>query len=344
MEDVYFRKIMSAIILISLAALSFFMLRPILLSIVAGFLLAFIFLPIYKKVNKVIKNPSMAAGTICAILILIILLSIWFFTPMALNQSLKFYSAAQQINFVEPLKNIFPSFFSSEEFSSEVGSILNSFVVKTTNYLVTAFADVILNFPALFLKSVVVFFTFFYVLRDREKFIDYVRSILPYPKEVEKKIFNYTSGITSSVLYGQVIIGIMQGLVIGVAFFIFGVSNAFLLTLLATVAGIFPIIGTTIVWIPVAIYLFMAGSNFAAIGIIIFGVVSTNLDNVLRPMIVSQRVKISSSIVIIGMIGGFFLFGILGFILGPLILAYLLIILEIYRKKKTSELFIQEQK
>ena len=189
----------------------------------------------------------------------------------------------------------------------------------------------------------VVFVTFFFVLRDKEKLIDYIKSLLPYSKEVENKIFHYTKGITFSVLYGQVVVGILQGVLVGIAFFVFGVSNALLLTLLATLAGIFPIIGTAIVWIPVVIFLFLAGDSFSATGVIIVGLISSNIDNILRPMIVSKRVNISSAVIMIGMIGGFFLFGILGFILGPLILAYLLIILEIYRDKKSPGIFINEE-
>src|SRR3989339_207061 len=339
MDQTSFKQVMSAVIILGLATLSFFIIRPILLAMVYGVILAFVFMPIYNFIFKRTKMENFSAIFICVTLILIIFLSLWFFTPIVLSQSLKFYSASQQVNFIEPLQKIFPSFFASEEFSAEVGSILNSFVVKSTNSLVNSFANVILNFPTICLQLLVVFVTFFFVLRDKEKLIDYIKSLLPYSKEVENKIFHYTKGITFSVLYGQVVVGILQGVLVGIAFFVFGVSNALLLTLLATLAGIFPIIGTAIVWIPVVIFLFLAGDSFSATGVIIVGLISSNIDNILRPMIVSKRVNISSAVIMIGMIGGFFLFGILGFILGPLILAYLLIILEIYRDKKSPGIF-----
>ena len=117
-----------------------------------------------------------------------------------------------------------------------------------------------------------------------------------------------------------------------------------LLTLFACLAGIFPIIGPLIVWIPVLIYLLIAGSNFSAIGILIFGVMSATVDNFLRPIFVSRRTMLHPALIFIGMIGGLLLFGFLGFILGPLILAYLLIILEVYRGKKLPGIFIQTHK
>ena len=171
----------------------------------------------------------------------------------------------------------------------------------------------------------------------------YIKSLLPFSKDVENKLFQQTEGITYSVLYGQVVIGILQGIIAGLGFFIFGVSNALLLTLFACLAGIFPIIGTTIVWIPVAIYLFVGGNLLAGTGVAIFGAVASVIDNILKPMIVSQRTTMPTSVALIGMVGGLFLFGILGFILGPLILAYLLIILDLYRNKKVPGLLVQER-
>ena len=235
-----------------------------------------------------------------------------------------------------PLKNIFPSLFASEEFSAEIGSVLYSFVTKMTNSLVNLLSQLILNFPTIFLQLIVTFFTFFFVLRDKDIIVSYLQSILPFSKDIEKKLFESSKGITSSVIYGQVIIGMIQGLIVGLGLFIFNIPNALFLTLLASLAGIFPIIGTTIVWLPIVIYLFIKGSTFSAIGITMFGITSNVIDNVIRPAFVSKKTRMHPLLVLIGMIGGLFLFGILGFIIGPLIIAYVLIILEIYRLKKTS--------
>ncbi len=342
MEDIYLRKITTTVILAILIVLSFLLLKPILLSIIVGVILAFIFNPLYNLLHKFTNSKNLSATLICFFLILLIILPLWFLTPILIKQSIKIYTASQQIDFVAPLQNIFPSLFASEEFSAEIGSILHSFVTKMTNSLMNSLSQLILNFPGLFLQFLVVFFTFFFVLRDKEQLITYIKSLLPFSKDVETKLFESSKGITSSVIYGQVVIGLLQGLVVGVGFFIFKVPNALILTLLASLAGIFPIIGTTLIWIPVIIYLFIAGNTFPAVGVAIFGLVSSSIDNFIRPVIVSKRTKIHSSLILVGMIGGLFLFGILGFILGPLILAYLLIILEIYRNRKSPGIFMQQ--
>jgi len=336
MGDDYFKKVMTTIILVVLIVLSFWVLKPILLSIIIGVILAFILNPVYNLTSKKIKSKNVSAGLICFGLILLIVLPIWFLTPVFINQAFDIYLASQKMDFVTPLKNIFPSLFGSEEFSAEIGSTLYSFTNKITNSLLNVLSNLILNFPSLLLQFFIVISTFFFVLRDKEKIISYIQSLLPFSKDIEEKLFESSKGITSSVIYGQVIIGVVQGLIVGIGFFLFGISNALFLTFLAALAGIFPIIGTTIIWLPIIIYLFVAGNTFSAVGIGIFGLTSSLIDNILRPAFVSKKTKMHPLLILVGMIGGLFLFGILGFILGPLILAYVLIIVEIYRFKKDS--------
>ena len=337
MDEKYIKKVTSLLILVILIVLSFLLLRPILLSIIVGIILAFIFSPIYNWLYRCTKIKNLSAGILVAVLLILIILPIWFLTPILVDQSIKIYTSAQQADFVTPLKTVFPDLFASEEFSAEVGSIVHSFVTRIANYFVNAISGIILNFPVLFLKMLVVFFTFFFVLRDKEKIIQDIKSILPFSRSIKKRLFDSSKAITGAVIYGQVIIGSIQGVVLGIGLFIFRVPNALILTAVSILAGIFPIIGTGIVWIPLTIYLVIAGNTLAAIGVLLFGIISSSLDNFIRPIIVSKRTELNSSIILIGMIGGLFLFGILGVILGPLILAYLLILLELYRTKKVSE-------
>lgn len=343
MEDAYFKKIMTAVLLAVLIILSFFLLKPILLSIIVGLILAFVFTPVYNWMHKYIKSKNLCSILICFLLVLLLVLPIWFLTPIFINQSIKFYLAAQQIDFVTPIKNLFPSLFASEEFSIEIGSAIQSFATKATNSLINLFSQVILNFPNLFLQALVSFFTFFFVLKDRSKLISYLQSLSPFSSEVERKLFKSSAEITSSVLYGQILIGMLQGFFAGLGFFIFGVPNALLLTLFATIAGIIPIVGPAVIWVPVAIYLFISGDTFASLGLVVFGLFSSTIDNFLRPMFVSRRTMMHPALILIGMIGGFLLFGILGFILGPLIIAYLLIVLEIYRNKRIPGILLKQE-
>ncbi len=343
MDENYFKRVTSIVILSVLIVLTFFLLRPLLLAIIFGIILAFVFSPIYDWLNKRINSKNISGILICIFILFLIILPIWFFTPIMIDQSLKVYYSVQDADFVTPLKSIFPSIFASEQFSNDVGQIIYSFVSKLTYSIVNYFSGLILNFPILLLQLSIAFFIMFFVLRDKDKFVSYVKSLLPFSRDVEKKIFEQTKGITISILYGQLVIGVIQGLITGLGFLIFGVPNTLFLTLLACLAGMLPMVGTTIIWIPVVIYLFIGGNVLSGLGVAVFGSIAMFIDNILKPIFVAHRTSLPSSMVLIGMIGGYFLFGILGFILGPLILAYLLIILEIYRNKRVPGLLIQEK-
>lgn len=337
MDNDYTKKIMTGVILIALLVLSFFLLRPIIMAIIIGSLLAFIFSPIYDFVLKYLKRKNITAFLMCLLLITVIVVPLWYITPIAIDQSIKFYMQSQDLDFVTPLKTIFPSIFQSEQFSNEIGLAIHSFVTKTTSSLMNSLSDVILNFPTLFLRLLVVLFSFFFVLRDKEEIVSYIQSLLPFSKEVEKRLFKSSKDLTISILYGQVLMGVLQGITAGAGFFIFGVPNALLLTILAAVAGIFPIVGTTIVWVPVAIYMLIAGNTINALGVVMFGLISSVIEALFKPIFISRRAKMNTSIVLFGMVGGLLLFGLLGIILGPLILAYLFIIIEAFRNKKLPE-------
>jgi len=341
MEETYIKKITTIAILAILAILAFFLLKPILISLLMGLLLAFIFLPVYEKLQKWIRFKKLSAILICIFVLAIIIMPFYFLIPVLIDQSVQIYSSSQQINWVSIAETIFPSIISLEGISEGLVSIIPNLISKLINSAIAYFSDLILSFPNILLQLFVTFFTFYFALIGQRKFYSYIQGLLPFSKEIEKKIIHQTKMVTASVIYGQIIIGVIQGITAGAGFFIFGVSNALLLTVIMCIAGILPIIGTAVIWVPVAIFLFVQGNATAAIGVIIFGAFSSIIDNILRPIIVSKRSKIHPAILLTGMIGGLFAFGVVGFILGPLILAYLLILIEIYRGKKIKESLLQ---
>ncbi len=333
MDETNFKKVMVVVVLGVLFLLSFFLLRPLLLSIFLGVILAFIFTPVYNFMAKSMKNKNLAALLICFVLIVLMILPLIFLTPILIEQSVKFYVSSQQLDLVTPLKKIFPGLFLSNEFSLSIGNTIQSFITKAIDSLMNSFANIIMELPTIILQLVIVFFTLFYVLRDKDEIIKYIRSILPFSPDVESKLFKASKDVTSSVIFGMVIVGALQGLITGIGFFIFKIPNALLLSLFAVVGGVLPIVGPAIVWVPVAVYLLIAGNTFAAAGLVMFGILSHIPDYLVRPLFLSRRTQLNAGIASIGMIGGIFLFGVLGVLLGPLILSYLLIVMELFKKK-----------
>jgi len=332
-----------AAIAITLIVLSFLLLRPILMSIIFGFVLVFVLAPFYNLINKKIKSKNLSATIVTLLLIIVIIAILIVSVPLLVSESIKIFTFAQTIDFRIPLYNLFPSLADSGALAAQIDSTLHSVITDFSSSLISSVSSFLKDFPIVLLQLTVVFFTFFFVLRDKEEFIEYLKTILPFQKDIQDRLLKATKDVTISVLYGQIIIGFVQGLIAGIGFFLFGIPDAWLLMLLSVIAGVLPIVGPSIVWIPAALYLVIMGNNIAGLGVLIFGIASVVVDHILRPIIISKRLMMNSLLALLGTIGGILVFGVLGLILGPLIIAYLLIFLEIYRNKKFTGLLIKAE-
>jgi len=329
-----FKRILIYILVVCLFILAAIVLKPVIASIIYGLLLAYIFYPVYKWVLSRVKNENLAALIICiGLLIVIFVVASLLFTSL-IKQITGLYLSLQEANFVNIVRGSLPEKLASSELSASIVNALNSSFSKILAGISSRFGDFIINLPIILLQLFVVIFTFFFSLRDGKKAFEYLKSLSPLEKDTEKKFFDHLTDITNSVLIGQIVVGIIQGAVAGIGYFIFGVPNALLLTFLTMLVGIIPIIGPWLVWIPVCFYLFITGRSGAGIGLLIYGLLIVSwLDTLIRPAIVSRKTQVHSAIILVGMIGGLFVFGILGLIIGPLVLAYILLVIELYRKK-----------
>lgn len=340
-EEAYLKRGLSIAIVLGLVVLSYILLKPILMSLIAGIILASLFIPLFRKLNRKIKNKNVVSLALTILLILVIIIPIGILTPLLLDESISIFIAAQTIDLISPLKSIFPSLFTNEEIGYELARSIQNFVKDITGSFMNSLADFLFEeLPSFFLMITVIIFSFFFVLRDNEQLTAYLKGISPFSKEVDKKLFKSTKDLTFSIVYGQLLIGGLQGVLVGVGFFIFGVPNALFLTILAVLAGILPVIGATIVWIPLIIYLFFTGwPIWPLLGITAFGIMGSFFENSTKPAMVSKRTNLHSGVILFGMIGGLMVFGLMGLVVGPLVLAYLLIFLDLIRDKGVPSIF-----
>lgn len=336
-EKETFKQVINYVLIVGLFILAFMVLKPILFAIVYGILLAYIFQPVYRFILSKVNNQSLAAFLVCLGVLTILIAVLILILGSLLSQVINFYISIQQLNFTEIIQS-FPNFISNSEISTTLSSAINTSLSNLISSFATTLRDFVLNIPSLILQILVVFLIFFFGLKDGEKAFEYFKSLSPMKKETQGKFFKHFENITKSVLVGQIVVGIIQGAIAGMGYFIFGVPNALLLTLLTMVIGVIPIIGPWLVWIPIDVYLFVSGRTGAGIGLLIYGLFLINwIDAIIRPIIVSRKTEINHAIVLIGMIGGLYVFGLIGLIIGPLILAYVLLVLELYRKQNLTD-------
>lgn len=332
------KKGLVLLLILLLGILSFFLIKPIILSITGGLILAYMFNPIYRFIILRVKSKNLSAALVSLLVVLIIILPLWFLLPILIQQIFELFELSQKLDLNNFVGLLFPS--GSEQFVAQITITVNSFVSKIGSSTLGAIVNYLLDLPNILLQFAVIAFVFFFGLRDGKEMASFVSGLSPLSKDQEKIMVKKFKDITYSIVYGQIIIGFVQGISAGIGLFLVGMPNALVLTFLAIFLSIIPIAGPAFIWVPVAIYLLLKGNPLIAIFFISYNLffVST-IDNLLRTYMVSKRANLHAAIVLIGMIGGLIIFGFLGIILGPLIMAYLLAFLEAYRNKTLSSMF-----
>ncbi|MFA5857165.1 MAG: AI-2E family transporter [Candidatus Pacearchaeota archaeon] len=333
-----FKEIINLILVIGLFILAGLILFPIIYAIIYGILLGYILYPIHRWLLKKIKNDFLSSFFICIGFFIILIGTISIAAGIVFKQAIDVYLLLQKIDLGVLVKNMLPSFMANSGISESVVTGISS---SASNFLIgylRGFTDYISNLPLLLVELTVFIITFFYTLKDGKLAIAYIKSLSLLKKETEEKFFKHLIDVTNSVLIGQIFVGLIQGLVAGIGYYIFGVPNAILLTIITMVAAIIPVFGAWFIWVPIDLYLFGIGNTSAGIGLLIYGtLLISSIDNILRSVIISKRTELNGWVVLIGMFGGLLVFGFLGLLVGPLILAYVLLVIEVYRKNTIGD-------
>jgi predicted PurR-regulated permease PerM len=315
--------------------LTFFVLKPIIISIILGVLFAYVFSPVYKKITQYTKKKTLAAFLLILLIGIIVLIPVIYLTPTIINQTFETYTSLQNADFAK----IFSSFMNPDA-AQTVAANIDNLIGKVFSSFLNQFTTILVDLPSILLQFVVFLFTFFFVLRDSESITSYIRDLSPFSTATENKFLAELRGITNAIAYGQVIVGIIQGLALGAGLFFLGVPKSLTLTFIACIVSIIPVLGSWIVWLPIGVYMLLAGDAFSGVFILLYGSLFVGtIDNLLRPYLLSRSSNLPIALSIIGTIGGLYFFGIIGLVLGPLVLAYVLIVIEFYQKGKLDELF-----
>lgn len=182
-----------------------------------------------------------------------------------------------------------------------------------------------------------VIFTMYYLFRDGDRFVRALPDTLPLRREQSERIFERTRDVISASLYGVLVIAVIQGALGGLAFWTLGLPSAIVWAVVMTFLSMIPMAGSFVVWVPAAIYLALTGHwgkalILAAWGALVIGTV----DNFLRPKLVGERTKLHELFIFFAVLGGLQVFGVVGIVLGPVVLAITLALLDVFRQTQQS--------
>ncbi len=304
-------------------------------SLALALVLATLVTPFYHHVNKHIKNDGVSAAIVTVVVILAIVIpatGLFFLLLDELNglvNSLVGYDFSHLPDFLNVYKqkilDVFPLLN-----SININEILRSFIQGVGSYVTGALT----NTAMFVLKFLVALIALFYFIRDGNKFINEIIKLSPLVDREDLAIISKINGVAHSLIRGTLVVALLQGILTGFGFLLFGVPDPILWGSFAAFGALIPTVGTSIVSIPAIIYLFATGQTVAAIGLSAWAMFFVGLiDNFLGPKLIGNGAKIHPLFILLSVLGGVFVFGMSGFLLGPLLFGFLLALSEIYKVK-----------
>jgi predicted PurR-regulated permease PerM len=336
----------TAFVLLLVAAVTAFFLAvawPFLKPLLLGALLAGLFHPLYRWITGMLGGRrSLGAAVTLLVLLVLGLGPLSVFLGIVVQQALtvsdqaipwlsQHLGAASTYNVHEWLVRRFPSL--AEYMPSQEQLLQNvATVAKTAGAFLVTFASRMTALTATFLLNLfVMLYAMFFFFRDGHTILERIFYYLPLNDEDETRMLARFTSITRATVKGTLVIGAIQGALAGLAFWVAGIDGAALWGTVMTILSIIPGIGAPLVWVPVVIVLFVNGQYLTATLLLMWcaAVVGT-IDNFLRPVLVGRDAKMPDLLILIGTLGGLFLFGPIGFIVGPIICGLFLTVWDIY--------------
>ncbi|MEQ1760194.1 MAG: AI-2E family transporter [Vicinamibacterales bacterium] len=181
-------------------------------------------------------------------------------------------------------------------------------------------------------------FTMFFLFKDAQLVKTSWYDLVPIENRRLRALFVRTRNVINASVYGTLLLSVIQGALGGVAFLVLGLPSPFLWGVVMALASIIPVLGAFVVWVPAALYLLANGQIWQGIVLIAWGSVIIGMaDNLLRPVLVGSRTRMHELLVLFGVLGGVSAFGLLGIVLGPVIFAVTLALVEAARDIGTSD-------
>ncbi|MBP1908693.1 AI-2E family transporter [Methanolobus bombayensis] len=328
------------LILTILAAALAYALYPYINAFFGAFILYVVFKPLYKYLVRKRLNKSVAAFTIIILTIILVLIplyllmtiiiiqiqSVLFSTDTLLAQMTNINTYIDQLNLVS-----LPFEINLQEKVTEV-------VTAAANYFSVLLINAVQSIGQRMIEFVIMYFLLYYLLLSTgTKYSDKLTNAIPFSRRNTKILLDEFSRIVNSTLISSGIIAIIQGGLLTITFLLLGVEGAFLWGFIAIILSFLPVVGATLIWIPAVIIQIVQQDYFTAAGILIGGIILSSIDNVLRPIIQNKVGRIHPLESLIGVIIGLNLFGLLGIIIGPLLISYVVLMAKMFNDEYLSE-------
>jgi predicted PurR-regulated permease PerM len=331
--------------LLILTTLAFFgLIQDFLMPLFWAVVLAILFEPVHQGWLRQTKERSSLSAVLSVLTILIIVILPLFLVGLSVSrEAVALYEriAAGEIDLQQPLRRLEDAVPVLAQYLDRAGvniaqirENLSSAAVTASQYVASqalAIGQNTLTFTVMFFLML---YLLFFFLRDGDKLVQLIIRALPLGDVRERKLLAKFAEVSRATIKGTLVVGSVQGTLGGLAFWILGLPAPVFWGVVMTVLSLLPAVGSALVWGPAAIILIATGHVIKGIILIAVGTLLIGLvDNVLRPVLVGRDTKMPDYLVLLSTLGGLALFGISGFVIGPVIAAFFLAIWEMFMEE-----------
>jgi predicted PurR-regulated permease PerM len=296
--------------------------------------LAIVFAPLYRRLSPLLRRKRSIAALVTLFIILVMVI-----LPLALVAAALVQEASGVYRRVQAGEIHFGKFFEQmvaglpgwavhllERFGlTNFGAVqerLSEALTKGSHFLATQAISIGQNAFSFLVSLFVMLYLLFFLLRDGDDLFKRVRKALPLRSEQLHQLFSEFAAVVRATVKGNIVIAILQGVLGGIIFWILGAEAPLLWGGLMAVLSLVPAVGSALVWAPAGVYFLATGALLRGVVLIAFGVFVIGLvDNIVRPILVGRDIKMPDYLVLISTLGGIAVFGVNGFVIGPLIAA-----------------------
>jgi len=338
--------------------------KPYLNTIILAALLAILFSPIHLKIEKKLSGrKNTAAFFSCILITLVVVLPLVFMLIALIGQGISSFNAiydwfeagkyqklmghplitgllVQVDRWLPDVQKYFPNM---QLENIQVDKMVLNLTASIGKTLIDQGGNLAGNLTALVGKFFMMLFTFFFFIRDEEKITDAVLHLIPLSASQEGKILLKIKTVAKSALLGTLVTALAQGAAGGIAFWIAGLPGFFWGMMMAF-ASLVPMVGTALIWIPAAVFLFVSGHWGYGIFMVLWCVIVVGMiDNLVRPLFMQGGADMSTLLIFFSILGGLNYFGLIGLLYGPLIFGLAMVLLYIYKLEFESFLDRQDR-
>lgn len=316
------------LVLAVVALLSLLVVLPFSQYILLGVLLAYVLYPLHRRLAPRV-GPRVSAGALIVATVFAVLLPVIVLLSVVVGQALNVVTAVRNGQFqVDIIEAYIQTYFG---ITVDIRELLQSLTADGRAALFDSVLDLFGGLSNAVIGIAVLLFVLYYLLKDGRRLVGWIRAAAPLPADVQDDLFAHLDRLMWAVLVGNVLVGVVQGILTGIGFFVVGLPSVVFWTVMTAALSLLPLIGASVVWLPASGYLLLAGNTTGGLFLFVYGAVVVSLsDNYLRPLIGGHEARLNPGLFIVGIFGGIGAFGFVGLFYGPIVLGTLKALVDIY--------------